>query len=145
MLRSFANQQIKHNFNFIFFSFSFSFFQNFDFPGCLILIFWGIKEQKIAQNDKNCLSCLISQVPYIISLFVVHKCKMIISQGVFIFFKILILWVVRRVKGQKMAQIYFISQQPYIIWSWFMVHVCKRMVSPCFFFKDFLKIFFKIF
>ena len=123
-------------------SFFFSFFQNFDFPGCLILIFWGIKEQKIAQNDKNCLSCLISQVPYIISLFVVHKCKMIISRGVFIFFKILILWVVRRVKGQKMAQIYFILQQSYIIWSWFMVHVCKRMVSPCIFyifFKDFFQ------
>ena len=117
-----------------FFIFFFSFFQNFDFLGCLILIYWEMKEQKIAQNDKNCLSCLISQAPYIIFLFVVHKCKMIISPGVFIFFKILILWVVRTVKGQKMAQIYFISQQPCIIWSWFMVHVCKRMVSPCIFY-----------
>ena len=117
-----------------FFLIFFSFFQNFDFLGCLILIYWEMKDQKIAQNDKNCLSCLISQAPYIIFLFVVHKCKMIISLGVFIFFKILILWVVRRVKGQKMAQIYFISQQPCIIWSWFMVHVCKRMVSPCIFY-----------
>ena len=35
----------------------------------------------------------------------VHMCKMIISpQAVFFFFKILIFWVVRLVKGQKMVQ-----------------------------------------
>ena len=39
-------------------------------------------------------------------------------------------------KGQKMAQndkklcpLYFISQEPYMIWSWFMAHMCKRIVS----------------
>ena len=54
----------------------------------------------------------------------------------FVFFKILIFGVVRRDKGQKMAQndkklcpLYFISQEPYMIWSWFMAHMCKRIVS----------------
>ena len=68
--------------------------------------FWlsGLLGQKIAQNDKKlCLLCLISQEPYVMwSSFVVHKCKMIISPVVFFyFFKILIFWVLRRVKGQK--------------------------------------------
>ena len=61
-----------------------------------------------------------------------------ISPGAFFyFFKILIFWVVRMVKGQKMAQndkkncpSHFISQEPYIIWSWFMVFMCKRIISP---------------
>ena len=68
--------------------------------------------------------------------------KMIISPGFFFFFfkKTLIFWIVRRVIGQKMAQndktlrsLHFISQEPYIIWSWFMVHMCKRIISPEFF------------
>ena len=52
------------------------------------------------------------------------------------FSKFLCFWVVKRVKGQKMTQNYkklcplqFISQEPYIIWSWFMVHMCKRIIS----------------
>ena len=58
----------------------------------------GLKWQKV------CLWHLISQEPYIIwSSFVVQKCKMIISPIVFFyFFKILIFWIHRRVKGQKM-------------------------------------------
>ena len=52
--------------------------------------FWlsGLLGQKIAQNDKKlCLLCLISQEPYVMwSSFVVHKCKMIISPGVFFIF-----------------------------------------------------------
>ena len=64
-----------------------------------ILIFWayrGVKGQKMVQNDKTfCLLCSISQEPYIIWLsFMLQMCKMIISQGVFFNFKILILWVV---------------------------------------------------
>ena len=80
----------------------FSFFQNFGFSGCS----WGIRK-KMAQNDKKfSQSCPISQDPFIIWLsFVVRKCKIIKSPGLFfIFFKIMIFWVVRRVKGQKMAQ-----------------------------------------
>ena len=73
-----------------------------------------------------------------ISSFVVDKWKMIVSPGIFFYFlKILIFWVVRRVKRQTMAQNYkklrpldFISQEPYMIWSWFLVHKCKRIISP---------------
>ena len=73
-----------------------------------ILIFWvhrGVKGQKMVQNDKKfCLLHSISQEPYIIWLsFMVQMCKMIIFPGVFFNFKILVFWVVRGLKGQKMA------------------------------------------
>ena len=116
----------------------FSFFQ--------ILIFWVVrvvKGHKIAQKDKNlCLLRLISHEPYIIwPSFVVHKCRLIISTGgvflLFYFFKIFIFSVVRRVKEQKMTRndkklclLHFISLEPYIIWSWFIVHMYKRIISP---------------
>ena len=103
-----------------------------------------VKVQKMNQNDKKFYpSCSISQEPCIIWMsFMVHLCKMIISRGVFlIFFKIMICWVIRWVKGQKMNQndkkFYpscSISQEPYIIWLSFMVHVCKMIISPCAFF-----------
>ena len=57
----------------------------------------------------------------------------------FIFSKILIFWVVRGVKMQKMVQndikisLLQVSQEPYIMWLSFMVHMCK-MISPGFFF-----------
>ena len=55
------------------------------------LIFWvvrGVKGQKVAQNDKKFLSPLISQESYNKWLsIVVHKCKMIISPGIFLFFQ----------------------------------------------------------
>ena len=67
---------------FFFFFFFFHFFK--------ILILWVVMgyrgDEKIARNDKKlCLSCSISQEPYIILSFVVHKCKMI-SPGVFLIF-----------------------------------------------------------
>ena len=65
-----------------------------------------------------------------------------ISPGVFFqFFKILIFRAVRGVKGQKSVQndkkfwpSCFISQEPYIIWLSFLVHFCKMIISPDFFF-----------
>ena len=55
----------------------------------------------------------------------------------FHFFKILIFQIVRWIKGQKMAQnhkkfypLCLISQEPYIIWSSFMVHFYKTIISP---------------
>ena len=69
-----------------------------------------------------------------------------ISPGVFFFFflhffKILIFWVVRRVKRIKMAQnnkkfcpLCLIFQEPYIIWSSFMEQMCKRIIYPVFLF-----------
>ena len=113
----------------------FSFFLNFDFPGCK----W-VKGQTIAQNDKKfCLSRSISQEPYIIwSSFVVHKCKVIISSGNFFsFFQnfgFLGCWEGQRAKhGPKMTKncpLHFVSKEPYILWSWFLVHMCERVISP---------------
>ena len=113
-----------------------------------------VKGQKMASNDKKlCLLCSVSQEPYIIWLsFMVHMCKTIITAGVFFpFFRILIFWVVRGDKGQKWQKwqktlsvvpyisgtihhmSHLISQEPYI-WSSFMVHMCKRIISPGFFY-----------
>ena len=88
----------------------------------------------------------ISQEPYIIWLsFMVQMCKMIFP-GVFFNFKILIFWVFRGLKGQKVAQndkkfclSDSVSQELYIIWLWFLAHACKMMISPAnlFIFQNF--------
>ena len=118
-------------------------FSKFWFSGLGGTAGW-IKGQKVVQNNqKFCLLCSIFQEPHIIwSSIMVCKCKMIISSSVFfIFFKTLILQVFRRVKGQKMAQndkklclSCLTSQEPYIIWSSFMLLMCIRIISPGFFY-----------
>ena len=63
---------------------------------------------------------------------------MMIDLGIlFLFSKFWFFWVVRSVKRQKMTRkdkklcpLCLISQEPYIIWSAFMVHLCKTMTSP---------------
>ena len=58
------------------------------------------------------------------------------------FFYILIFWAVMWVKGQKIAQnkkrqLYLscnISQEQYSLWSWLLVHLCKMIICPGFFF-----------
>ena len=66
-----------------------------------------------------------------------------ISGLVFHFFKILIFWDFRRIKGQKMVlndkkfcPSCHISHEPYILWLPFMVHMCKNdiLISPGVFF-----------
>ena len=53
----------------------------------------------------------------------------------FLFFKVLIFRVVRRVKKwfkmTKKTRLCLISQEPYIIWSSFMVHVRRKIISLC--------------
>ena len=98
----------------------------------------GLKGEKMAQNDqKFYLLHSIPQELYIVwSSFMVHVCKMIIFPGMlFHFFKILITWVVRGLKGWLMVQndknfcpLYSISQEPYIIWLSFMVYMCKMII-----------------
>ena len=100
-----------------------SFFQSFEFLDC-----WGggegVKEQKIAQNDKKfCLSHLKSLEPYIIwSSFVVYNSKMIISLDVFFIFQNFDFLGSQEgqrakngLKRQKLCPLHFISQEPYII------------------------------
>ena len=68
----------------------------------------------------------------------------------FHFLKILIFWAVREVKGQKIAQnekqqlhlSSAISQEQYSIWSWFLVYMCKMVISPGLFFIFFFKFWF---
>ena len=74
---------------------------------------------------------------------VIYVCKMIISSGIFLFyFSILIFWVHRAVKRQKIVQndkklclLCSISQEPYIMWLLFMVQMCKMIISPSIFFN----------
>ena len=82
----------------------FSLFWNFYFLGKL-----GGKWAKSSPKWKITiihLSHAISQEQYSVWLwFLIHLCKMIIAPGIFFhFFKILIFWVFRRVKGQKIVQ-----------------------------------------
>ena len=64
-----------------------------------------------------------------------------ISRWFFHFCEFFIFRAVRGLKEQKMAQddkkfslLHFISQEPYIIWLSFIVHLCKMMISTSFFF-----------
>ena len=76
-------------------------------------------------------------------------CKTIISPGIFFiffFFFFSKFWFSGSlggegmVKGQKMAQndkqfclSHSVSQELYIMWLWFLVHMCKMMISPAIF------------
>ena len=97
----------------------------------------------MGKNSVWCTPYLMGHTSYDF-IFMVHMCKMIISPGVFffIFFKMLILLVTIGVKGQEMVQndnkfclTHSIYQELYIIWSSFVVHICKMIISPCFFSK----------
>ena len=113
-------------------------------------IFWvviGIKCKKWPKITKNfCLSHFISQEPYIIWLsFVVHKFKMIISAGCcFIFSKFYVSWSIMRKKGKKwpkLCLLHSMSHELYVIWLWFLGHMCKNDISVSVFFL--LLLFFK--
>ena len=113
----------------------FSFFQNFAFPSC-----YGVKGQKMAQNDRNfCPLYSIFQEPYIIWwLFMVHMCEMIISPGVFFMFSKF--WYSGLFLGggrgdskkcPKMKK-NPVGCAPYLrnhTWSSFMLYLCKVTVS----------------
>ena len=100
------------------------------------------KKKKRAQKYKNSVMLHISgTIHHMIIIYGTLMENDNISRSFFLFFKILIFWVVRGVKGQKMAQnekklclSCSISQEPYIIWFSFMVHLCKMIISPGVFF-----------
>ena len=106
-------------------------------PYMIWFSFLGTKN--VPKNGKLYLSCTISQGPYIIrSSFVIHKCKMIISPSIFLIFsKFWFFVLLGRSKGKKLWQkknklcsSCLLSQEPYIVWSSFMVHICKIIISP---------------
>ena len=119
----------------------FSIFSKFWFFG----LFVGQKMTKWPKMKRFCLSHFILREPYILWFsFMVGMCKMIISSGVFFIF--LKFWFSgllggKRVKNcqkwQKILLLNSMSQETYIIWLWFVVHKCKVMISPCFFFHFF--------
>ena len=75
-----------------------SFFQHFYFLVC----YWGKRAKIWPKMTKKILLHFISQEPYIVWLsFQVHFCKMMISPGVFYFYKILIFWVVRGGRSKR--------------------------------------------
>ena len=114
----------------------FFFFQFFK-----ILIFWvvmGVKGQKTVQNDKknsDCHpSCLRNHTSYNCHLW--YTCYQIFSK----------FWFFRLLKGKKVKKLSkmtkkvsppcFMSHEPYIIWLSFMVHLCKMVISPGYFFSS---------
>ena len=91
----------------------------------------------MAQNEKWKLhpSCAMRHITGTVKHIIMISDTMFFS-----IFKNLISYIVRRVKGQKMAQndkkispSRTISQEPYIIWSSFLI-LCKVMISPGVFF-----------
>ena len=68
----------------------------------------GVKEQKMVQNDKklSVALCISESIHHIIVIFGTHFQNDDISRCFFHFFKMLILWVVRVLKGQKTTNLY---------------------------------------
>ena len=117
----------------------FSFFPNFNFLGCL----WG-KRAKNGPKWQNILSVALHIAEIIHHIVVIYGAFVWnddITKRFFHLFKVLIFWVVRWIKGQKMVQnekkfclSRSISQEPYIIWFSFMMHMCKMIISMSIFF-----------
>ena len=99
-----------------------------------------IKRKKMVQNDKKfCQSHLISREPYTTwPSFMVHMYKRAIYLAIFSFFQnfnFLCCYFGWKGKNwpkmtKKLSLLHSISQEAYIIWSWFLVHICKMMKSP---------------
>ena len=97
---------------------------------CKLLVHYKFK--KMTQNGKKlcCASCLRNYTSFYCNLW--YTCVWNdVSKCSFTFSKFWIFWVV---KGVKSCLSCSISQEPYIIWLSFMVHMCKMTISPGWFF-----------
>ena len=67
--------------------------------------------------------------------FMVHLCKIMISLGFFFIFSKFWFFGLLRGEGEKIVQKMSCSicQESYILWFWFMVLICKVIISPGFF------------
>ena len=118
--------------------FFFFIFSKFFFFG----LFVGSEGKKWSKMTKNLSIVLhISGTKHIWLSFMVHMCKMIISPGIFLISQNFDFPGCQGVKGQKMSQndrnvclLHLIFQESYIIWSSFMVHICKRITLTHIFF-----------
>ena len=105
-----------------------------------------VKGQKMVQNDNNYVChtpYLRKHTLYILWWFLVHICKMMASPDtLFIFWRFWFYGLLGEggSKCKKMALndkkicLTSLSQEPYLIWLWFLVHMCKMMISPAIFF-----------
>ena len=119
----------------------------------LFLVFWnfcvlgyyGVKGQKIAQNEKVTITLFMyhnsGTVKHMIMIFGTLVLNDDISRQFIHFFESFIFGAVRVIKGQKIAQndknfclSCLISQERYIIWSSFVVHNCKMIITSGVFF-----------
>ena len=102
-------------------------------------VFRGVKGQKMVQNDKKfCLSLHISGTIYhMIVIYGTHVQNNIL-RPFFIFSKF---WLLRLLGGKRAKNgpndqnilSRSVSQEPYIIWLSFMIHMSKMIISPGFF------------
>ena len=119
-------------------------------PGVFLIVlnfsFFGLLEGKGEKySPKWKLLHALSQEQYILwSWILPHLCKMMISPGFFVVVFLVFGFsrLLGREKGKKWPRVtkkfcllHFISQEPYIIWLSFMVHLCKMMISPGVFFN----------
>ena len=114
-------------------------FQNFDFSGC-----WGAKGTKNGPKWPKILSVALhisGTIHHMTVIYGTYLSNDYTFRCFFHFSKILIFWVHRGVKGQKMVQndkkfclLPSISQESYIIWLSFIVHICKMIISSGVFF-----------
>ena len=112
------------------------------FKSLIFQVVMGVKGQKKSPKWQKILSIKlhISETTHnMIFRYGTHVQSDNISRHFFLFFKILIFWVHREVKGQKTFQndknfclLCSISQEPCIIWLSFMVHVYKDNISRYF-------------
>ena len=84
----------------------------------------------MVQNEKKSVCCTL----YLRNHTSWFLCKIIISPGVFYIFSkswfFGLLGVSKMAHNdKKLCPLLVISQEPYIIWSWSMVHKCKRIIS----------------
>ena len=98
-----------------------------------ILIFWVVRGPKW-QNFLSAAPYILGTIYHVILIYDTHV-------SFFFSFKMLIFGIIRGVvKGQKIAKndkkfcpSHSVSQEPNIIWLWFMVCIYKMMISPIFF------------
>ena len=122
----------------------FSFYQNCDFSGCK-----GSKSAKNGLKREKILSVILhisgTHASYDFHLCIYGTNDNISRIFFFHFIKILILRVFRERGGskgkkiihKKLCRLHLVSKEPYIIWLSFVVHKCKLMISPGFFFQNF--------
>ena len=121
----------------------FSFCQNCDFLGCQE----NKREKNVLKWEKILSVTLhISETIRLMIFIYAFMVQMIISPVFFVLFFILSkFWFSRFLGGRgsegqkivykKLCPLHLISKEPYIIWLSFVVHKCKLMISPGFFFK----------